>query len=105
MLTAIPTNDSKLAIGLTGYALWNMAALLLVLLDKRRARKGERRIRERTFFLWALSFGAAGILLGMRLCRHKTRHLSFRIGIPLLCLVNLACGYLLWRPGGLIGGS
>ncbi|MGL6016316.1 MAG: DUF1294 domain-containing protein [Selenomonadaceae bacterium] len=82
-----------------GYLLWNLAAFCLVLLDKRRARRQEWRIRERTFFLWAAAFGAAGVLLGMKACRHKTRHPAFYIGVPLLCLLNLALLYLIFADG------
>jgi uncharacterized membrane protein YsdA (DUF1294 family) len=83
--------------GLALYILWNLAGFILVMLDKRRASRAEWRIRERTFFLWSLVFGAGGILLGMYVFRHKTRHLSFKVGMPTLFLFNLACGYFLWR--------
>jgi uncharacterized membrane protein YsdA (DUF1294 family) len=79
------------------YILWNLAGFIMVMLDKRWARRHEWRIRECTFFLWALAFGAAGILLGMYIFRHKTRHWHFVIGIPMLCILNFVCGYLLWR--------
>ena len=75
------------------YLLWNFAAFLLVYFDKRQARRGRRRVREQTFFLWALLFGAAGVWLGMYIFRHKTRHASFVFGIPTLLLVNFACYY------------
>lgn len=78
------------------YILWNLAAFILVMADKRRAQRNQWRIRERTFFLWALFFGAGGILLGMKVFHHKTRHRSFSVGIPLLCLLNLVCGYFFW---------
>jgi uncharacterized membrane protein YsdA (DUF1294 family) len=78
------------------YTLWNLAGFIIVILDKQRARRNKWRIRERTFFLWALAFGAVGILLGMYVFHHKTRHWSFVIGMPLLCLVNFICGYFLW---------
>ncbi len=77
------------------YILWNLASFTLVMLDKRKARRDEWRIRERTFFLWSLAFGAIGILLGMHVFRHKTRHWTFVIGIPILCLFNIVCGYFL----------
>lgn len=79
------------------YSLWNLAAAFLVYLDKRRARRGQWRISERTFFLWALCFGAAGVLVGMYAFRHKTRHASFVFGIPLLLLLNAACYQFLLR--------
>lgn len=81
------------------YVIANAVAFLLVRADKRRARRGDRRIRERTFFLWAACFGAAGVLAGMYAFRHKTRHWSFRIGIPLLLLLNLVCGYYVRSSG------
>lgn len=81
---------------LTLYTLWNFIGFILVMLDKRRSRQREWRISEHTFFLWALVFGAVGILLGMYVFRHKTRHWSFTIGIPLLCLFNIVCGYFFW---------
>lgn len=81
------------------FILWNLAGFTMVMLDKRRARRNEWRIKERTFFLWALIFGAAGILAGMYVFRHKTRHWSFRVGIPIIGLVNFICGYVLWRQG------
>jgi len=81
------------------FILWNLTGFTMVLLDKRRARRNEWRIKERTFFLWALIFGAVGILIGMYVFHHKTRHWSFRFGIPIICIGNLVCGYVLWRQG------
>ncbi|MBP2656851.1 MAG: hypothetical protein H6Q73_4420 [Firmicutes bacterium] len=79
------------------YVIWNVAAIILVRLDKQRSRRrGARRIRERTFFLWAAAFGAVGVLSGMYLFRHKTLHWSFVIGIPLLVIFNFVCGYYIW---------
>ena len=75
----------------------NLVGFSMIMLDKRRARRDEWRIRERTFFLWALAFGATGILLGMYVFRHKTRHWSFIVGMPIICIFNLVCGYLLRR--------
>lgn len=79
------------------YILWNIVGFIMMMMDKRRAGQGRWRIRERTFFLCASAFGAAGILLGMYVFRHKTRHWSFVVGVPVLCLLNLGGVYLLWR--------
>ena len=50
----------------------NVLAFGLYGLDKRRARSGRRRIRERTLLLVAALGGSAGAWLGMRLWHHKT---------------------------------
>ncbi|SCM80295.1 conserved membrane hypothetical protein [uncultured Sporomusa sp.] len=78
------------------YIAWNVAAFCLVGLDKKRAKRKVWRIRERTFFLTALFFGAAGVLAGMYGYRHKTLHATFVIGMPVMLIINFVCGYLLW---------
>ena len=72
------------------YIVWNFVGFMLIMIDKRRARRNEWRIRERTFFIFALAFGAAGILTGMYVFRHKIRRWPFVIGMPILCIVNFA---------------
>ena len=84
----------------TGLLLWfvfiNTVAYLVMSDDKRRARQRRERIPEKTLFLLALIGGALGVLLAMNVKRHKTKHLSFRVGVPLLLLLNaIIYGYLL----------
>ena len=69
----------------------NAAALLLMLSDKRKAKRGAWRIPEATLMCVALLGGSIGALLGMKLFRHKTRHLKFILGIPfiLFCQIML----------------
>ena len=52
-------------------------------IDKRRAIKKGWRISERTLLLIALLGGGIGSFLGMRMFRHKTKHLKFNIILPL----------------------
>ena len=75
----------------------NLWAFGLMGFDKRRARQGGRRVRERTLFLSALLGGSLGALLGMYLFRHKTRHWYFVWGIPLILLAQAALGVWLMR--------
>ena len=48
------------------------------------------RIPERRLFLAAACFGALGGVLGMRLLRHKTLHLHFRVFFPLMLALQAA---------------
>ena len=56
----------------------------LMLLDKWQAKKNRWRIRESTLMLVAALGGSVGSLLGMYAVPHKTKHLKFTLGIPLI---------------------
>ena len=68
--------------------LWNIVVLALYGVDKRRAKRHEWRIRERTLLLCAFLMGGVGALLGMGVFRHKTKHMKFRLLVPLAVVVN-----------------
>ena len=65
----------------------NALGLLLMIVDKNRARKKLRRISESNLFTVAIAGGCLGSIAGMLMMRHKTKHLKFTIGLPIiLCL-------------------
>lgn len=68
----------------------NITAFLFMKEDKKRARKGEWRIKEKTLFLVTGLFGGLGGTLGMFLLRHKTKHWYFRIGFPAMLIAQVA---------------
>ena len=75
---------------LIGYLLIiNAAAFLLMLLDKRKAIKSKWRIPEATLMWSAALGGSVGALAGMYLFRHKTKHLKFTIGIPVILALQI----------------
>lgn len=67
----------------------NAVGFLLMRIDKGKARKNRWRIPEATLMTVAALGGSAGSLLGMYLFRHKTRHLKFTLGIPLILALQL----------------
>lgn len=76
---------------LLGYLLLvNLIALVLMGLDKRRARRDKWRISEKTLFLPAVLGGSLGAIAGMRLFHHKTKHWYFVWGVPAILLAQLA---------------
>ena len=76
----------------------NALGFALMLADKWKARKNLWRIPEATLMAVAALGGSVGSLLGMYAVRHKTKHLKFTVGIPLiLCLQLLLAIFLLTR--------
>ncbi|WP_102274313.1 DUF1294 domain-containing protein [Cytobacillus massiliigabonensis] len=74
----------------------NLAGFYIMKADKTKARKNEYRISEKTLWLVALFLGATGMTFGMKAFRHKTKHLQFKLGLPVLALIEIAlCLYLL----------
>ena len=74
---------------LSGYLfLLNLAGLLAMGVDKYRAKRHAWRIPEANLFLISLLGGSIGTWAGMYLFRHKTKHWSFVIGMPLICIVH-----------------
>ncbi len=52
--------------------------------------KVKLRIPEKSLFLWSLLGGSLAMYVTMCLVRHKTKHLSFMIGIPLILILQIA---------------
>ena len=58
--------------------------------DKAKAKKGQWRIPEQSLFMTALFGGSLGCILGMYVFRHKTKHNSFKYGMPTILLLQIA---------------
>ncbi|MBR4142885.1 MAG: DUF1294 domain-containing protein, partial [Firmicutes bacterium] len=67
----------------------NLISFGLMDYDKRCAKAGKRRVPEKTLFIAAACFGGLGGVLGMVLCRHKTKHWYFRVFFPVLLGVQI----------------
>ena len=74
----------------------NAVEFLLMRSDKHRARNNLWRIPEFTLLLLSAIGGSLGCMLGMKLCHHKTRHLEFSIGVPLMFSLQLLAGLLIY---------
>ncbi len=71
------------------FIIMNLVGFVMMNVDKKRAVKHQYRISEATLWLVALLFGAVGMTLGMNMFRHKTKHLQFKVGLPLLSLIQI----------------
>ena len=67
----------------------NAAGFGFMLADKVKAVRGAWRIPEAVLLSIALFGGSLGAFLGMRLFRHKTLHLKFSLGLPLILSAHL----------------
>lgn len=77
----------------------NLLAFALYGVDKVKAKKGAWRIPEATLLLVAFLGGSVGALLGMEVFRHKTRHLKFRILVPLFLILHIALAVYMVKRG------
>ena len=76
----------------------NLAAFILYGMDKSYAKKGARRIPEKTLLLWAFLGGSIGAFLGMKVFHHKTLKPKFAVTVPLLMVLELViCGFCLYQ--------
>lgn len=64
-------------------------------IDKRKAKHHQWRIPEKVLFIIAILGGSLGSNAGMRLCRHKTKHWYFVVGMPVILLLQLVFLYFL----------
>ena len=69
--------------------LMNAIGILLMLIDKQKARKNHWRIPEATLMTIAAFGGSLGCIGGMYAFRHKTKHLKFTLGLPILLAIQI----------------
>lgn len=70
------------------YAIMTIVTFALYGADKSKAKKGKWRIPEKTLLLFAACFGGLGAFLGMKIFRHKTKHTSFKILVPVFMIIQ-----------------
>ncbi len=70
-------------------AIVNLVGLIIMGVDKIKAKRRKWRIPEATLFLVAVIGGSIGSIAGMYIFRHKTKHLSFVIGMPVILFIQI----------------
>ncbi len=68
----------------------NIVSFAIYGIDKRKAVEGKWRIPEATLLFTGFIGGAVGSFIGMKVFRHKTQKLKFRILVPVFILLNIA---------------
>lgn len=67
----------------------NLLGFAVMGIDKWKAKHKKWRIPEATLFAVAVLGGSIGSIAGMYIFRHKTKHLSFVIGMPVILVLQL----------------
>ena len=62
----------------------NLIGYFSMLMYNKKAIKNEWRIKESTLLLVAVLGGSIGSYLGMKHFKHKTKHVQFKVGIPII---------------------
>ena len=73
----------------------NAIGFILMLVDKIKAKKNLWRTPEATLFLVAVIGGSIGSILGMYTFRHKTKHIKFIVGMPLILAAQIVIAILI----------
>jgi len=75
----------------------NLFSFILTGIDKYKSKHHKWRIKEKTLFTLAALGGSIGILTGMYVFRHKTKHMSFVFGIPTILALQISGIIILLR--------
>lgn len=75
----------------------NLIAVIVTIYDKLCAVRRRWRVKESTLLLLSALGGSISMYITMLLIRHKTRHIKFMLGIPLILIFQLLIAFLIWR--------
>lgn len=75
----------------------NLIAVIITIYDKLCAVKRRWRVKESTLLLLSALGGSICMYITMLLIRHKTRHIKFMLGIPLILIIQIIIVFLIWR--------
>lgn len=73
----------------------NIIAFAAFGIDKLKAKKSKWRIPESSLLGLAVLGGSIGAWLGMKVWHHKTMHTKFRIGVPMIIVLQVLVWLLL----------
>ena len=79
------------------FGIMNLLGLIVMGVDKWKAKHNVWRIPEKTLFLVSILGGSVGTWAGMYLFRHKTKHWYFVVGMPLILAVQVVLAIVMWR--------
>lgn len=71
------------------FVIVNIIGAIVNIVDKIKAINNHWRVPEKVLWLFGIIGGAPLSYITMQLIRHKTKHLSFMIGMPILSIIQI----------------
>lgn len=73
-------------------AVISLISMIVCVYDKIVSKRGDVKLRipEKSLFLWSALGGSLVMYITMQIIRHKTKHPSFMIGIPVIFIIQAA---------------
>ena len=70
----------------------SICSVVVCIYDKKISKKNDVRLRipEKTLFILSALGGSLAMFITMQLVRHKTKHVSFMVGIPVIFILQVA---------------
>lgn len=91
-------NNPILFVLLAYLALISLISIIVCIYDKKISKKNrvELRTPEKTLLLLSALGGSVAMFITMLIIRHKTKHVKFMLGIPLIMVVQAAAIFALF---------
>ena len=90
-----------LSIFLAYIAVISLISVIVCIYDKKISKKNrvELRTPEKNLMLLSALGGSVAMFITMQIIRHKTKHVKFMLGIPLIIIVQAVIVFLLFHFG------
>jgi len=72
----------------------NLIGFITMYSDKKKSERRQWRVPEARLFGIAIILGSIGILSGMYVFHHKTKHMKFVLGIPIILIMQIMLVFL-----------
>ena len=92
-------NNIVLSIGLAYFLIISLISIVVCIYDKKISKKNrvELRTPEKTLLLLSALGGSVAMFITMLIVRHKTKHIKFMLGIPLIIVIQAGIVFLLFH--------
>ena len=70
----------------------SICSIVVCIYDKKISKRNNVKLRipEKSLFIWSIIGGSVAMYITMQLMRHKTKHVSFMVGIPVIFVLQVA---------------